>query len=56
MVCRLDIPGVGKVEALPGGDDHHALSMKAHGIKLSGLTGEQHGVDTVFGQLGRDLF
>ena len=56
LLGGLDVPGVGEVIGLTGGDKGDALPVEAHGIELAGGAGEHHSVNAVFGQLGRNLF
>ena len=47
----LNVPGVCVVVVLFRRNHNHALPMEADGVKFSGLAGDQHGVQSVFGQL-----
>ena len=51
----LDIPAVGGVVGSAPGDQQQPLPVEPHGVPLSRLAGDEHGVQAVLGQLGGDV-
>ena len=56
VIGSLNVAGVGEVKAPLRRHHHIALSVEAHGIVFPGLAVEQHGIETIFRQPGRNLF
>ena len=56
LLSGLDIPSVGGVVGLFPGDEQQPLPVKADGIALPGLAGDEHGIQSILRQLLCDLF